>query len=273
MRRFWSLCPPINYPYSEISFRSPVTVLLETDKHAINRKEKMPVMVIQETRNKKNIFLFGSGFWRWHFMLAEDQIYNTGWKSILKNMIRWLDTDVSEKSVIISLAKKNYQIGENVFVNTQVYDGSFKVINDALIRTTIEGPSATFEIESEFIQDGRYEGSFVPIAPGKYQIISEAWRNDLKIGEDRKDIYVSAVNKEFLHTNQNDQFLKNLSARTGGYYFTEQEAMEVLKYLEFKQNLSQKSETIEIWNRLPFLLLIIVLLSLEWFIRKRKGLA
>ena len=273
MRRFWSLCPPITYPYSDISFMSPVTVLLETDKQAINRKEKMPVMVVQETRSKKNIFLFGSGFWRWHFMLAEDQYYNTGWKSILKNMIRWLDTDVSDKSVIISVPKKNYQIGENVLVNTQVYDGSFKVINDALIRTEIEGPSATFEIESEFIQDGRYEGSFVPIAPGKYQIIAEAWRNDLKIGEDRKDVYINAVNKEFLHTNQNDQFLKKLSAKTGGYYFSEQEALEVLKYLEYKQNLNQESETIEIWNRLPSLILIIVLLTIEWIIRKQKGLA
>lgn len=273
MKRFWLMCPPIQYPYSEISFQSPVKIILETNQQLLKRKNKMPVMVTQETRGKKNIFLIGSGFWRWHFTFAEDQFYKTSWKSILRNMIRWLDTDVLDKNVSISVAKKKYQVGEKVFLSTQVYDGSFMVVNDALIRTKILGPSATFEIESEFIQEGRYEGSFVPITPGKYQVLAEAWRNDLKIGEDTKKLYISAVNKEFLHTNQNDQFLKRLSTKTGGKYFSEEEAMRILKYLEFKPILSQESKNIEIWNRLPFLILIMILLSLEWFIRKRKGLA
>jgi hypothetical protein len=192
---------------------------------------------------------------------------------ILKNIIRWLDSGSSGKNVIISLPEKSFQVGENVLLTTQVYDGSYNIVNNAVIRTNINGPSATFEIESQFLQQGRYESSFVPLVPGIYQIKCEAWRNDIKLGEDSVRINITSVNREFINTQQNYRFLNRLAEKTGGKYFSEANARDLVNYLKFKPKFSRESKTFELWNRLPILLVIIFLLSLEWFIRKRKGLA
>jgi len=271
-KKFWDICPPIHYPYLDISFDSPVKILLQTNK-IINNNSGQPVMIAHEKGSKKGILMLGSGFWRWHFLLSEDKIYRNSWQLMMKNIIRWLDTGSVDKNVILSASKKRYQIGDNILLNTQVYNGSFEVVNDGLIRTKISGPSVSFEIESNFIENGRYEGSFVPLLPGRYNIRSEAWRNNISLGRDEIELVVTTVNREFLNTKQNHRFLKRLANKSGGKYFDEDDSDKLINYLNLKPEIKQESDTIELWNRLPFLVIIIFLLSLEWFIRKRKDLA
>jgi len=272
-QKFWSISPPIQYPYSDVLFETPVTILLQTNKLLDNNSSGQPVLVAHESKGIKGALLLGSGFWRWHFLLAEDNKYKNSWRLMLKNLIRWLDTGTVDKNVILSTSKKNYQVGENIFLNTQVYDGSFKVVNDGLIRTTITGPSVSFEIESIFFDNGRYEGSFVPLVPGRYNIISEAWRNNINLGMDEIELVVTTVNREFLNTKQNHRFLKRLAEKTGGRYFDEEDGYDLINFLNLKPEIKRENETVELWNRLPFLLIIIFLLCLEWFLRKRKNLA
>jgi hypothetical protein len=270
--RFWGITPPIQYPYSNISFLSPVKTLLQTS-NLMDGSSSQPVLVAYESKGRKGILLLGSGFWRWDFLLSEDNLYQNSWKQMLKNLIRWLDTGTVDKNVILSTSKKNNQVGDNTLLTTQVYDGSFKFVNDGLIRTNVSGPSVSFEIESNFVENGRYEGTFVPLVPGRYQIRSEAWRNNINLGVDEIELIVTTVNREFLTTRQNFRFLKRLSEKTGGEYFNEIEAGNLVNSLNLKPELRSESETFELWNRWPLLLIVIILLSLEWFIRKRKDLA
>jgi len=270
--KFWNICPPIQYPYSNITFTSPVTKLLQT-QISLDNSPAQPVLIAHDKKGRKGILLLGSGFWRWNFLLSENKIFQNSWQEMLKNLIRWLDTGTVDKNVILSATRKSYQVGDNIFLTTQVYDGSFKFVNDGLIRTSISGPSVSFEIESSFVDNGRYEGTFVPLAPGRYMIRSEAWRNNINLGSDEIELIVTTVNREFLSTKQNYRFLKRLAEKTGGSYFSKEDADQLVTTLNLKPELKRESETIEIWNRLPFLLIIIFLLSLEWFIRKKKDLA
>jgi hypothetical protein len=271
--RFWSASPPIQYPYNNISFESPVKILLQTSNPLNNNSSGQPVLIVHEARGKKGALLLGSGFWRWHFLFSEDNDFKNSWQLMLKNLIRWLDTGAANKNVILTAGKNKYQVGDNIVLNTEVYDGSFNAVDDGLIRTTISGPSVQFEIESNFDGNGRYEGSFVPLTPGRYIIKSEAWRNNINLGKDEIELVVTTVNSEFLNTKQNHRFLKKLAVKTGGKYFDEKDSGDIIKYINLKPEIKRESETVELWNRLPFLLIIIVLLSLEWFIRKRKDLA
>jgi hypothetical protein len=270
--KFWSISPPIHYPYSDVRFESPVKILLQTSK-LLNNNLGQPVLITHEARGEKGALMLGSGFWRWHFLLSEDKVYKYSWQLMLKNLIRWLDTGTVDKNVILSAPKKKYQVGDNIYLSTQVYDGSFKAVNDGLIRTTITGPSVSFEIESNLLENGSYEGHFVPLVPGRYSVRSDAWRNNIKLGTDDIELIVTTVNREFLNTKQNHRLLKRLAEKTGGNYFDEKDAGELINYLSLKPEVNRESETVELWNRLPFLLIIIFLLSLEWFIRKRKDLA
>jgi len=271
--KFWNKIPPIIYKIGNVEFGPSVKILLENPGLSDKEDQGLPVIAVYEGRDRKSILMLGSGFWRWHFLLSEDQFYHDSWLTMIKNMIRWLDSKVSNKNVIISSPKKSYEVGENILLTTQVYDGAFNPVGDALIRTKITNPSSTFEIESEIVHAGNYEGNFIPMTAGKFEVETQAWRNDVKLGEDKIELVAIPVNQEFRDIKQNVLLLNQLAAMTGGTFIQVDQAKDLVNQLNFNVEIKTKEETMELWNRWPMLVLIIILLGTEWIIRKRKGLA
>ena len=217
--------------------------------------------------------LLGEGFWRWKFRLIEDPQFNTGWQMMLHNMIRWIVTGSYYENIIISSKQKSYQIGETVNLDIEVYDGSYNPIPEALVRLKISSKEDTFEVESENSGNGVYKAKFVPLKHGDYHIWATAWKNDINLGEASFEINATPVNNEFLYTKQDYQFLNKLATKTGGIYFSEDTYEQIVNSLDLSPQIIQTRKTIELWNRMLILIFIILLLSIEWYFRKRKGLA
>jgi hypothetical protein len=272
-QKFWMSNPPIEYNFDKADFDERVRILLVSYTPGKEEEQGKPVICAYSGKGYRSLLFLGAGFWRWSFVQAEDRIFNGKWQQILRNMIRWLDSESANKNVILSASQKKYEIGSSVKLQTQVYDLSYQPLNDATIRVTVNGPVSPFEIESAFTGDGTYESTFNPLEPGEYVIRAEAWRNDVRIGEDRLVMPVLPVNQEFMETTQNVRLLKKLAAENGGHYAAANEVEKIIPMIRTESFRKEKKDTIELWNRLPVLVLIIGLLCLEWSIRKRKGLA
>jgi hypothetical protein len=269
---FWEKCPPIIIPYEWPQFGPQVQVWLESRNPFRNDKPNFPVLTTYRSKNRKSLLLLGSGFWRWHFSFSDDQVFKAGWSGVLSNMVRWLTTGITDKTVNLTSGKKNYEMGQSVGLKTQVFDGAFNPLNDALVQTRVSGPAGTFEIENELESDGLYNSQFVAFKDGEYLIESVAWYNDVMLGRDSLDLVVAPVNREFMVTTQNDLFLRQLSEKSGASYFPEQHAQELLDKIDLSEKQEQISKTFELWHKMVVLLIIVLLLSLEWLLRKRSGL-
>jgi hypothetical protein len=270
---FWLKCPPINYPFSQVGYESNSKILLQTQIPVASKQKSAPVLLLNQQKGRKSILLLGSGFWRWHFLLAEDRPYNQGWSKMLHNMIRWLGSGTTDENVIVATKDKSYQIGEAIQVNTQVYDATYNPVPDGMVRLQISAPSGMFEVESESVGNGVYRAKFVPISTGEYKIEAKAWLNDVQLGSGKTKLYVTPINNEFLYTKQDYRLLQLIAEKSGGKYFHERQADQLINHLDLKRKTVSVEKTFELWNKMFILLAIIFLLSLEWFIRKRKGLA
>ena len=82
---------------------------------------------------------------------------------------------------------------------------------------------------------------------------------------------MTPVNNEYTNTRQDSRFLKKLAEKSGGKYFSEQEASQLIDHFDISPRLVRQKETFDIWNKLPMLLVIIGLLSIEWFCMIRVG--
>ncbi len=164
-------------------------------------------------------------------------------------------------------------MGENVSTSTQVYDGSYNAIDDAIVRTEISGPGGVFEIYGERSGPGNYNGRFTAFAEGEYKIKTSAFKNDIELGSDSLNIFVIPVNREFIYTNQNYSFLRQLSEKYSGQYYHENNAANLFADLDLRPGREREEKTIELWYKLTVLIVILCLLALEWFIRKRLSLA
>ena len=86
-------------------------------------------------------------------------------------------------------------------------------------------------------------------------------------------VEIMPVNQEFIHTNQNTDLLKKLAGASGGYYFRSDRVDSIYRRLDVTRRIVKHTETYQMWDRLTVLLIIIALLALEWFLRRRRGLA
>ncbi|MDZ7333181.1 MAG: hypothetical protein ONB31_14495, partial [candidate division KSB1 bacterium] len=73
-------------------------------------------------------------------------------------------------------------------------------------------------------------------------------------------------------TKRNDRLLQQLALKTGGKFFTETDYDELVERLKFPVQRTLQSAEVQLWNRAIWLILAVVLLGLEWLLRKRAGM-
>ncbi|MCH9008630.1 hypothetical protein IIA29_11595, partial [candidate division KSB1 bacterium] len=120
--------------------------------------------------------------------------------------------------------------------------------------------------------DGRYEGSFRVLNGGDYQFTGTAHLQGRVLGRDSGRFSVEAFNLEYQNTRMNEDLLKRIAAESGGAFYTPNDLLNLENELHFQPKYLTSTNEWEIWNRWPVLLTCILLLSAEWFIRKRKGM-
>jgi hypothetical protein len=89
----------------------------------------------------------------------------------------------------------------------------------------------------------------------------------------KASILVSDLNREYYSAAQNSDLLKRISAETGGKYYTPSQAQSLLDDLTYRQTPYSERVTKDLWDMPINFMLIVGLLSAEWFLRKREGLA
>jgi hypothetical protein len=270
---FWQKCPPIEYPFEKVEVSNALRAALETAAPAGKGNVRAPVLLIEQNAGRRNAYLLGSGLWRWHFMLAEDRMFRAGWQTIIKNLIRWLSTSAGSSNVLLTTDKRSYQVGETVRISTEVYDGDYMPVDDGMVQLKVSGPAGVFELEGELIASGTYASDFQLLSEGDYNIEAQALRNDMPLGRTSIRVVCTPVNIEFQYTRQDDQLLRKLAEKSGGRYVAESNYRDLFSELNFPVRYQEVTRTFEIWQKAVLLLMIIFLLSAEWFIRKRLGLA
>jgi hypothetical protein len=176
-------------------------------------------------------------------------------------------------NVNIEVNNKGLPLGESLVTTVQLFDASFIPVDEAEVKLSITGPDGNFESIAKSIGKGNYLWQYKPMIEGSYRIKAEAYKNDVFLGSNQIEINVLPVNSEFLFTKQDANFLRNLASATGGQYFTADNSNDIIPFLPNTPEIVEITKNYDLWNKLYTLLLIILLLSIEWFIRKRKGLA
>ena len=89
----------------------------------------------------------------------------------------------------------------------------------------------------------------------------------------KANMLVSDLNREYYSAAQNSDLLKRIASETGGKYYTPAQVQSLLDDLIYRQSPYSERVTKDLWDMPVNFMLIVGLLSAEWFLRKREGLA
>ncbi len=284
--KLWNSLPPLFRTETFIKVKPEAEVLASMRVNNVALNE--PLIVQRTLNNTKSLAVLGYGLYRWKLLgFAAETAKGRSevpdiFATFLENSLRWLTTSDQGKFVRIKTTRQLYGNGEKVEITGQVYDKSYNPLDNADVRVTISGTGIKQprEVPLAALGGGRYAAQVEGLPQGEYSFIGLAALNNQPYGEDKGRFSIGELNIEYQNLRMNAAFLRRLAERTGGKFYTAEEAArnpnKILRDIRttptFKARPITQRNEFALWN-LPWLLAAaLALFSVEWFMRKRSGM-
>ncbi len=210
--------------------------------------------------------------WNWQMhMPYEDDSHERFWRQTAK----WLTT-VQKDQLKLDIPKTAYALKEAVIINATAYNHQFELTNQAKIRAIItdeNGRKREISLEQVLGQDGLYTGRFIPPRRGEYRVTLVGMLGGTSLGEQSGLFEVAESYAEFTNAELNAQLLQTLANTSGGKYYTFEDASQMVNHIPLVESATSRLVDEDIWDMPLIFGSVILLLGLEWFLRKRRGLA
>ncbi|HEV8367644.1 MAG TPA: hypothetical protein VGQ39_06825 [Pyrinomonadaceae bacterium] len=272
-QKMWSELPPISVSEVLTGLKPGATVLLEARKVDGSASQLVPLLVQQRYGRGQTLALTSPDTWRWRMrMESKSTAHETFWRQTLRYVVSGtpLQTEISSEQDV-------YALDDTVKIVADVRDKKFNAVSDARAIARVTKPSgATVDVPLRFttLNDANtYEGGFKVDELGQHKLELVGNSSSLGTLSAKSDLLVSDLNREFYGAAQNSDLLKRIAAETGGKYYTPNQAQSLLEDLTYRQSPYSERVTKDLWDMPINFMLIVGLLSGEWFLRKREGLA
>lgn len=233
-------------------------------------QSKFPFIVLRKYYHSKIVVIFTDGLWQMYFKNPDVSKSATYYSKLIYQILLFLSIKLDE-TLTINLDRDNYQ--DNDEVNFFVDINSDKKIDDIKIKVTGEqGKIEDILYTQDTSLNNRYEGKFEVANEGKYKIEIEAISDDKVLFKNVKNFDVLPSFLEFERTKLNKDLLKDISNKTDGKYYDFNNYQEIKKDISLKKDKIIEREKIEVRQLPIFLIIIMMLLILEWVVRRRWGL-
>jgi uncharacterized membrane protein len=270
-RKKWDAAPTLA-GFNQVSKPKPGATVLAQGSVLDSRGQSPVILAFQRFGRGKSVALTASNTWRWRMGLNHaDNMHQVFWKQ----MLRWLVSDAPDV-VNTTTDRNSYSREDSVVIRAEANDSSFLPVNNAQVTAQVKAPSgqtSSVQLLWDVEKDGAYSANFEPQEEGVYVITCEAYQGNKSLGAGSASFRVSESNEEFHNANMNLDLLKRLSSETGGRYYSPNDVRTLPEDISYTDKGLSRLEEKDLWD-MPFLFLLLVgLISTEWILRKRKGLA
>jgi len=199
--------------------------------------------------------------------------YKDGYQAFSKiffDSIDWLIKSGVSSENFFRLNRDYFQQGELAFVAGSKITPEAKDTSKFSL-SVVKNNKILFSKEIEFnIESNRWEIQFRTPSPGKYFFQINKVGNKQPIQSTPFTILESKV--ELNQVYLNEKLLSDISLANSGSYFIWEERHRIFDFISEKGKREIKANIIKFKDSIAFLSLIIILLCIEWILRKKKGL-
>jgi len=272
-QKAWNELPPISVSEVLTNVKPGASVLLEARRVEGSGSQVAPLLIQQRYGRGQTLALTASDTWRWRMKMdSKNNAHETFWRQMLRYLVSG-----TPQQVEIGTEKEVYALDDTVSIVADVRDKRFNSAGDANATARVTKPSgAVVDVPLKFTtlnSVNTYAGEFKADELGQHRIELAGASASLGTLSARSNMLVSDLNREYYGAAQNSDLLKRIAAETGGKYYTTAEAQSLLDDLIYRQTPYSERVTKDLWDMPINFMLIVGLLSAEWFLRKREGLA
>jgi hypothetical protein len=262
--------PPLQNLFGNISTNGNVSVLLSSKIR--NVSTNAPLLAFTENQGKRTAFLLGENSWKWRLQSHVDNQSFEKYDVFIDKIIQYLASTTSKKSLVVT-HESFYNSGEEIIINAQYFNKNYEFDEKARLTISVVN-TATKQTKNYDLLKGSnsFSANLEGLPAGKYNFTVKELNSNTSYSS-HFEILDFDIEKQFV--NPDVQKLQQLAQQTGGKAFFENQAdnlintlLENNEYKSIEKNISTKTPIIDwVW----LLILIAVLLTTEWFVRKYNG--
>ncbi|HEX7317264.1 MAG TPA: hypothetical protein VF297_25425 [Pyrinomonadaceae bacterium] len=275
-QKLWNELPAVSVPEAPVGVKPGATVLLEARRASSEGRgggASVTLLAQQRYGRGQAMAFTAADTWRWRMRLdSKSNAHENFWRQMLRYLVQG-----TPRQFEVAAEHDVYAPGDTVHVVADLRDKKFNPVADARAVARIVKPSgATVDVPLRFTardEANVYVGEFKSDELGRHRVELNASGSSIGEATAQSEFLVAELNREFYDASLNEELLRRIAAETGGKYYTLDEVGALVDDLTYRQTDNSRPVTKDLWDMPVNFLLLVGLLSGEWFLRKRHGLA
>lgn len=257
----WQSLPEIG-DYQVTGNLKPAAVVLLNAETDIG---EIPLLLTQPFGRGNAYILATGGTWRWQMSLpVEDLKHETFWRQVLRAL-------VASAPDSVSLTTGSDGQGGSISLRAEFKDDAFNPVDDIAVTAVAshEGGESLSIPMLPSSEPGIFSGELEPPLSGTWYFEALAERGGEPVAVSRSSLLYESDQAEHFGFRANPALLQRLSDATGGQYFEANDLSGLGDLLRYSSSGITETEFRAIWDAPAVFLLLLLLKSGEWLLRRR----
>ncbi|MCX6157175.1 MAG: hypothetical protein NTY74_04250 [Ignavibacteriae bacterium] len=227
-----------------------------------------PAIVMDNTSGTKSAGFLGYGYYKWNLNTQGNYNFLQG---LISTMINLTVDENTKERFVLKANKDYYAASEDVFFTSYFRDSD--PLKKYEVKINISGNGKNEIIGMSQTNRSNFGAEHRIFDKGDYNVKGDLYENGNYLTSTSLKITIGDAVEEYKETRAKEDILKEIAYRTNGKNLSQKDKSEIAELLNTK-NEDVKTVSVKTLFRRSFLylILIIVLLSIEWYIRKRSNL-
>ena len=263
--------PPLEHKFGTIAAKSNVNTLLSA--RIRNVQLQNPLLTFTENGSKRNAYLLGENIWKWRLENNLNKKSFEDFDLFTDKIIQFLVTNASKKNLNVTY-ESFYNSGESIEITAEYFNKNYEFDDKAQLTIQVINSKTKAAKKYDLLKaTNSYKVNLDGLEAGNYSFkVTEKQSNSSFSGS--FEVLDFEIEKQFV--NPDKSRLEQLATNTNGkVYYPNQIENLIKSLLENENYIPTQKETIKKSPLIDWIwLLILVVLSLatEWFVRKYNGL-
>ena len=263
--------PPLEHNFGTISIKSSVSTLLSA--RIRNVQLQNPLLTFTENGSKRNAYLLGENIWKWRLENHLSKKSFEDFDLFTDKIIQFLVSNASKKNLNVSY-ESFYNSGENIEIIAEYFNKNYEFDDKAQLTIQVINSKTKAAKKYDLLKaTNSFKVNLDGLEAGNYTFkVTEKQSNSSFSGS--FEVLDFEIEKQFVNPDKNR--LEQLASNTNGTVFYPNQIEKLIQSLIENENyIPTQKETIKKTPLIDWIwLLVLVVLSLatEWFVRKYNGL-
>ncbi|MFZ4671812.1 MAG: hypothetical protein ACOYLT_07345 [Flavobacterium sp.] len=263
--------PPLENPFGTITTQGNINTLLSSSIRNIATNQ--PLLTFTENQGVRGAYLFGENIWKWRAENYVNKKNFTDFDIFLDKTIQYLASNNARKSMVVT-HERFYNSGEGIEITAQYFNKNYELDEKARLTIAVTNTKTKQVKNFDLLRTtNAFQANLDGLAAGNYKFTVKEL-NSNSVYSSSFEVLDFDIEKQFVNADWNK--LNQLANQTHGRAYLPskvgilvKQLLEDESYKAIQKTIVKKSPLIDwIW----LLVLLVLSLAAEWFIRKYNGM-